>query len=245
MQEISRDLSSLRGLLHQHWKGSITNETILDSIWNSETAGYSFGKHNDNYLVFKRIDFGRKVRPVFDSDLAEINLKLGINIKHHTDKSRLGNIETLGVDFSVSGYFLDDDENEKDVVFSWHLDKDKKEAKEHEFTHALYHLNFGGTAMTKPKEEDIPWDFGSLLLMETPRFVHHPMDVVLAVDFILRNFYKEERHIKITEQKAYKLLLKKAADRYLKPYYQGIMSKWNKDIETDLSPEYLLPSLSF
>ena len=251
MQEISRDLSSLRGLLHQHWKGNILNETVLENAWNSEMTGYSFGKEEKNLLIFKNIDLGRHISPSFDESLSDIKVKLGVNIKYHTNGKNSNCIEKLGVNLSVGGFVIDKKGNGMDVIFSLHLDKDekqfndKKEELKPDFTHALYHLNFGGDAMRKHKNEDgKPYNYGSLLLMETPRVVHHPMDAILAVDFILRNFYKEENHIKITRQPKYKQLLKKAACRYLKPYYQGIMSKWD-DIETDLTPEYLLPSLDF
>lgn len=244
MSEIIKDLRNLKKILENDWQENISYTWVLNLDSKQNTSGYTFGKSSKNSLTFKNIDLGRHVRPSFEEGLSDIKVMLGIDIKHYASNTSLYCIKNLGVNFFIGGSVIDKEGNGMDVLFSLHLDKDEKGDKKHEFTHPLYHLNFGGTTMTKPKEDNTPWDFGSLLLMEAPRLVHHPMDVVLAVDFILRNFYKEEKHIKITEQRAYKLLLKNATDRYLKPYYQGIMSKWDGS-KTDLSPDYLLPSLSF
>lgn len=256
-QDVSNDLSSLRGLLGNYWKKNISNEVVLEKTCKSLGENIwecSFGKSKDlsgvsNYLIFKNIDFGRKIRPSkFNPDCADVIVKLGIRLIGDTSEDT-DNISELGVNIVTSGSFLSGDATEEiEVISSWHLDKDVpiKEGEERMFTHSLYHLNFGGEAMTKTKDDGSQWNFGALFLMETPRLVHHPMDVILAVDFILKNFYHESRHKEITNKKPYKLLLRKASERFLAPYYSSIVSKYGitKPV-SNMPPQYINPSLGY
>lgn len=245
----------MRGLLDSYWKENIANSKALEGGFKGDKKlwGYSFGKDDNNYLLFKNIDLGRKIRPsCFNSELSEIHLKLGIRLNGTTNKKEIVSITDLGVNISIGGYYYTDDTltEKKNVISCFHLDKDAPtRAKDANFTHPLYHLNFGGIDMTKRRtdadNEGEYWDFGSLFLLETPRLVHHPMDVILAIDFVLRNFYKEEKHQKITEKKGYKVLLKKASKRFLYPYYQSIMSCWENEEDCDYVPSSLVPHLNF
>ena len=35
-------------------------------------------------------------------------------------------------------------------------------------------------------------DFGNSLILDSPRIVHYPMDIILGVDFVLANFFAEQ-----------------------------------------------------
>ena len=51
------------------------------------------------------------------------------------------------------------------------------------FVHPLFHINFGGREL----EESI--DTGDILLIRSPRLMHPPLDIFLAIDFVIQNFF--------------------------------------------------------
>lgn len=87
----------------------------------------------------------------------------------------------LNVNIVVNG--LDVDTNE--LKTAWHLDK--HEGRDSEFHHPNYHFHYGGKRIWESAASQ-GFSYGSLLLLESPRLDHKPLDGILAVDFVLANF---------------------------------------------------------
>ncbi len=91
---------------------------------------------------------------------------------------------------------------------------------EPEFAHPLYHFQYGGRELT----EDDDFDKGQVFFPDAPRLKHPPMDLVLAVDFVLNQFYSRDRAElgALFGDTGYKKLVEKARERFWKPYFLGV-----------------------
>lgn len=102
---------------------------------------------------------------------------------------------------------------------SWHLDKDS--AGDQKFIHPEYHLTFGGHRI---------WDkvqnYGQVIVLPSPRIAHPPMDAILGIDFILKNFLTKDRHETLTQRSEYKQIIQHSIHRLWKPYYSFIGNFW-------------------
>ncbi|MBP2195102.1 hypothetical protein [Pantoea cypripedii] len=106
---------------------------------------------------------------------------------------------------------------------AWHFDYhvSKKGDGANLFSHPQFHLQNGGNKLT-----DNLNDYGELMILDAPRLPLPPMDVILAIDFIISNFFG------LTWQKAlcdseYIDVVKRAQEAWWKPYYEGISQHWS------------------
>lgn len=105
--------------------------------------------------------------------------------------------------------------------FSWHLDRE--ETTTGDYIHPLYHFHAGGKKISEKNP-------GELLLISSPRIAHPPMDIILAIHFIILNFIhaKEfETQRKILEDDNYKALIEKAKKIIIDPYFDCIINNNN------------------
>lgn len=129
--------------------------------------------------------------------------------------------------------------DEGTLLSSWHFDKhivsddneedeeDEEGEGEPEDAHPLYHFQYGGKNLAP-----LDGNHGGILILPSPRIGHPPMDVVLAIDFILSNFAGV--HWKsLREKPDYSSRLSDAQNRYLKPYVESMVSWWNTGRESD------------
>ena len=65
--------------------------------------------------------------------------------------------------------------------------------------------------------------------MPSPRFAYPPMDAILGVDFILRNYINKDKTKNILNTPEYRLMVTKSQERLWKPYFISISSKWITD----------------
>jgi hypothetical protein len=185
----------------------------------------------DKALIFKNIDIGTNFLPHMDTisvyDI-EVNLMVSISSNGHDPTKEFKDpIESLNVKIEIEGEVLDKNGVQIDVISSWHLDREKP-SSQYAFIHPLYHLHFGGTSMRKRKGSPPkpPYDFGNLLLLNSPRIKHVPMDAVLATDFVIRNFYEKSKYTQLLRNNEYQIALRNAQLRYWKPYAVSFASKW-------------------
>jgi hypothetical protein len=120
------------------------------------------------------------------------------------------------------------------LLYSIHFDK-------HDGTpsyqaHPLYHFQFGGN---KLKEEEI--DHGQALFLDSPRIMHHPMEFILGIDFILSNFFPTIWN-KIKEHRNYKKIIMKYQKDFIQPYFKSIVEHFETS-PTAWSPQEIYPQL--
>jgi hypothetical protein len=109
------------------------------------------------------------------------------------------------------------------LITCWHLDRDLEGANPPEDLHPIYHFTYGGKNL---KLSDKEFNYGSNIVLDTPRFAHLPLDGILGVDFILSNYYGGERR-KLCEQSiTYNRYLAKVQDLIWRPYAFACTSHW-------------------
>ncbi|MEJ5051008.1 hypothetical protein WH221_14355 [Chryseobacterium culicis] len=229
--QIKKDVRTLSQLLGK-WGKNVPKANILNTNFScsSKDSIITYSLNKSSPLIFKNIDLDRHSIPSgienLPIDKKEFEVHLNIVLAEHSldDDYAVDPLTRLGVTIKVNGLYEKGEEDSKYVVCSWHLDRDAPE--DSTYCHPLYHLNFGGDSMTSHALEE-PNFFGNLLLMPNPRIIHPPMDLILACDFIIRNFYKKTTHQSITNLPAYKDIFNRAANRYWASYAFAFASKWN------------------
>ena len=123
------------------------------------------------------------------------------------------NMSIYDCNIQVKGY-----EEEKGIrrLFAWHLDCE--ETTVGKFIHPHFHFHAGGKKLSG-------LDTGSLLMISSPRIAYPPMDLPLAVHFIIRNFVHRDdmaHQYKILEDKSYKWIVNQSVKYILKPYFKKV-----------------------
>lgn len=118
---------------------------------------------------------------------------------------------------------------------AWHLDlhipsskvKSKKKKVEETETfdatrhmHPDFHFHHGG------KKLDSLESYGNIILLDTPRVMHHPLDILLAIDFVVSNFVFSEAWNDLRNEIRYKKIIEQAQEWWWKPYYEALGNFW-------------------
>jgi len=107
-------------------------------------------------------------------------------------------------------------------VCAWHQDRDLgKLGEAHRLVHPLYHFQFGGKEIWGREN-----DHGQSLILESPRFAYPPMDAILAVDFVLTNFYPAAK-LSFREEAEYQRILGHSHMCFVRPYVLAIAGAWD------------------
>jgi hypothetical protein len=94
-----------------------------------------------------------------------------------------------------------------------------------EFIHPLYHLQYGGDKLT----DDEDFETGDVLFCDAPRIMHPPMDIILAIDFVLANYYSFhacDEYRKLLKDEGYQKIVKNAKNRFWRPYFLGLAANF-------------------
>lgn len=103
---------------------------------------------------------------------------------------------------------------------AWHLDY-HGDTKQTRFMHPVYHFHHGGK-----KLDDLP-SYGNLVLIDTPRVMHHPLDLFLAVDFVVSNFIELDDWNSLRNDTRYKKLMEKFQLCWWAPFYTELGNFWD------------------
>ncbi len=133
-------------------------------------------------LLFQQVEDLRKVRPKSLSK-SNINVTLDVDFAAQCmehDGNSVDGISELTVNLLVS-------DQSKQFRQSWHFDRHIQKPTDPKpiAAHPLYHFQSGGRHILN-FEDDF---FGSVLFVEGPRIAHPPMDGLLAIDFVLSNYF--------------------------------------------------------
>ncbi|MDP1843378.1 MAG: hypothetical protein Q8K64_08155 [Sediminibacterium sp.] len=211
-------------LTQNSWFNKIANGRELEKIVSTCNKN-----ENDNWqynlikFEFKNINIDRHTRPLIVNKLvksgdgtASAFLSVSCNCDSINKTGKIEDpIKTLSTKIVLQFEFINEEDpyEVKILQSSWHLDK-HDETKKTESSHPLYHYEFGGSEIVKNSE----FDFGDFFLIDSPRLMHPPLDLILAIDFIIKNYYKEEDHSNLTGQGLYKRYIKNAQTRVWRPY---------------------------
>lgn len=157
--------------------GPLTSAAGLCGDYSGLSWGYAFAGLEFN-LAGNQL---RHIRPN-DAELDFVELAVSLSGPCLDKGVEDDPFTQLNVNIVVRG--LDASANE--LMTAWHLDKHK--GGESEFHHPNYHFHYGGKRIWTSETAMQSFSYGSLLLLESPRLDHKPLDGVLAVDFVLANF---------------------------------------------------------
>ncbi|MEM9299106.1 MAG: hypothetical protein AAGA64_12055 [Bacteroidota bacterium] len=230
---ISKDLIKLHSLLNsdKEWSKRVKNLESVRSVASKVKTGKEsdFGYSNPKPIIFQDLDLGKRILPSIldekpDELIYDISVKLSITLRGGAKSLDIYDpLSALNISIVVGGEYLYKDE-QNEVIQSWHLDKNtgNKDHKKSNFVHPEYHMHFGGDQMVSKNE----LHFGDLLLLESPRFAQLPLDLPLAIDFVIRNFYEKEKNQKLLKNKIYKDVLANSQRFFWRPYFLGVAQHW-------------------
>lgn len=129
-----------------------------------------------------------------------------------------------GTEISIGDYNLDlliygFKQSEK-YQFYWHLDKHITKGKDR-YSHPVFHFQAGGNLASNVSSIQ-----SNNLYIGSPRISHPPMDIFLAINFILNNFYDNKTYgfVKtLLNDIRYREIIKRAQSRIIDPYFNGIV----------------------
>lgn len=198
---------------------SINNieDALTKANWTSRTR-YSLRKTN---IVFNVSASQMNANPgILNNKLKVI---VSLNYEHDKSATDIKNIlPSYCLELEISGTRKDDKKNR--VKFAWHLDRE--ENVEGHYTHPVFHFHAGSNKLGSLST-------GKLLLIGSPRVAHPPMDIFLAINFVIHNFFHSKdfaNQRKILYSEEYQLLIKKSKDTFLKPYFNSIMENIDRDV---------------
>lgn len=189
----------------------------------------------------------RKNRIEYDSDTLELKFD-NKKLPHYLSHSNVENLSLyfsvdLSIDytkieenkdpfkkleFNIYAYGVNkNNKNRSELVYSLHFDRHivQEEDNEPDEVHPMYHFQFGGK---KLKEKHI--DMGQALFFDTPRIMHHPMEFILGLDFVLSNFFPDVWY-KLQEDGEYINILKKYQEYFILPYYKSVVNYFDRTIK--------------
>ncbi|MBP1638890.1 MAG: Uncharacterized protein H6Q17_473 [Bacteroidetes bacterium] len=189
-----------------------------------DPAGY-WG-YNLQKLVFNNLVTPRGTMP---NNINSIQIVLNVEIHEKSFKQdeifnpiivdkRAGFRKNYNFSIEISGF-----SNQNKVLSHWHLDFDKDPSNE--YIHPDFHLTFGGNAM-KGEGEDENIVFGKVLLVPSPRLPYPPMDAILGIDFIIKNFVTKDVADRITSNSQYRNAIRASQERLWRPYMLATARHW-------------------
>lgn len=222
--------SALNFLSKELKKAKLCNDTkpidnaVSDLIARKEKAGYC--GYNLQKLVFNSISTPRGTMPnnikylqiVLSVEIHEQDFKINEIFNPIIIEDKKGAEKNYNFSIEISGY-----SDQSKVISHWHLDFDSD--SNNEYIHPDFHLTFGGNAM-KNEGEDENQVFGKVLLVPSPRLPHPPMDAILGIDFIIKNFIQKNIADTITTSSQYRRIIKDSQDRLWRPYMLSIAKHW-------------------
>ena len=222
-----RDSSPLRGA------AEMCTANLQNTDWEYQCLGLNFIVNNSYLDIYKR---------TIPSNLREVIIELSVAAKGFCIEldDNSDPFTSLRVDCRMEGR----QRNGVAYFCAWHLDRNlgtTVDESKH-FVHPCYHFQFGGNQL--PQE----LGYGRLLLVEPPRIAHPPLDAILAVDFVLSNFFPNIwQELRLDDR--YPRIVQQAQRRFWLPYAKAATRgrRWGADSGNaswdvkDVWPQVVLP----
>lgn len=232
-RKIASDLRKLQAIIIKYFPtaeissfnsamSELMNKERIPPVPNSETNNKYWG-YTLSRLIF---NFESTPRHTLPEDCKD--LKLMLDIKAIGDCEDLGKMKDtfkwLEFNIVIEGTkFI----NKKPVpiVTSYHLDRhiQGETDGDADYPHPLYHFQFGGRKLT---QNNGALETGNLLVFDSPRIAHYPMEAILGIDFTLSNFFPQVWSKMKTESNEYINLIEEYQNLILKPYIHTHASRW-------------------
>jgi hypothetical protein len=241
--EMADDLLRFQELVNRHMASYVDCTKIrgvadrLKAKFNKGTEEcWAFEKVD---IIFRKMDLGNDICPEIEPSFLELAvLKLVLEMSGFRNVSDEANDPITPLeDKNLPGFCLQlilsiGDFEDFLAKCSWHFDR-HPEGNAPEFHHPLYHVHFGGKEINQGQLQ-----YGNVLIIESPRLLHPPMDLILGIDFVLSNFYSRHSCIGYTDllnEPLYCKLVEKARKRFWQPYFLGLASNFAPNLSYNLN----------
>ena len=207
--KIISDIKELLSLLRKYEFDNIMELYPLDNIVGRHVQNLVFSIDN---LVLRVSSSGLKPYPRVSkfSIILKTNYRLQAELIDNTDI-----FTDYSLEIFIKGYKDVTEDSDEYKFFCWHLDKE--ENTDGKFMHPLYHFHAGGKDI-----KDFLYEEGGVVIISSPRIPHPPMDIILAIHFIIQNFVNSSEYpqkLKLLQDDNYVDIIERAQERILKPYF--------------------------
>lgn len=236
-EPLAEDLATLADLLDT--RGICTDIAPLSSAvgqlgnsrqqgWNYEVTGLLFPlKQSDNPSLPARV-----------VDLScRLDLRVSGSVPDDQD-SALGDPFTgLKVDLIIRGKT----QSGAPTAVAWHFDRHIGAVSAAAAAHPIYHWQCGGNQARDFAREIGSGDLLPVLMLDSPRIAHPPLDAVLAVDFVLSNFVPSEWR-PMRQLPKYRAIMLRSQKQFWRPYAAGVRRWFAKLIPAKADTDLAWPS---
>lgn len=188
-------------------------QMLLDKLCKSDFSSSGIYEIPTSEILFHVSSSKMKPNP----GLCGNAVKLILSIKYKLDTTQrdiINIIPDYQLELEMQGVRQDD--KKSTVRFAWHLDREP--IVNGRFVHPLFHFHAGGNEIKGLST-------GNLLMLGSPRIPHPPMDVILAINFVILNFLNSDNfkvQKEILSSPEYKKLVKDSESTILAPYFHCI-----------------------
>lgn len=224
-EPLAEDLATLADLLAT--RGICTDITPLTA---AVAQMGNFGQQTWNYdvsgLLFSLNEFDNPSLPARVKDLScQLSVRVGGAIPDD-EQSALGDpFSALNVDLIIRAKTM----SGKPAAVAWHFDRHIDRVDAARAAHPIYHWQCGGNQARQFAREMGSGDLLPVLLLDSPRIAHPPLDAVLAVDFVLSNFVPSEWR-PMRQLPTYRSVLMRSQRHFWRPYAAGVRRWFSKGI---------------
>ncbi|WP_296621549.1 hypothetical protein [Marivirga sp.] len=129
----------------------------------------------------------------------------------------------------------------KEHILSYHLDRHIEGENESSEVHPIYHFQIGGRKLDDYKIKQR--NFGNQLIIDSPRFMHYPMDFIAGVDFVLSNFAPDIWR-KLKRDPRYLRIIRSSQARTIKPFVASLAKHFEfHDVNSNWICKKICPQL--
>lgn len=199
--------------------------SLLDKFKSSKTRrGMEFWSYQVSDLLFRGVDEAC-LKDSIPYKPAEVEIILNAYLYGICLDDNPRDISNPFVQLSVNIETRALDRESNVLKCAWHLDKNIVEDKDNEsdFAHPDYHFQHGGF-----KVNDIK-NYGEHLILAVPRLAHPPLDGILAVDFVLSNYFGSKWR-GLREDSEYQKIVRAAQERCWSAYALSTAMEWKSPI---------------
>ncbi len=231
--QMQKDFINLCNILST-WDKTLQVGDLNKFSINKRTTAWEFD-NKESGIIFKGFDNEIISLPKLESFEDNFNSKIRISFDNCKGEEKSLCVYdhfislNVNIEIEITDWALDENgEWEAPLKAAWHLDKNIDTFVDStNFIHPEYHFHFGGMRMEHTfNQEHVKPRYSGILILDAPRLQHPPLDPILAIDFVIKNFYKYKTHCSITDQKSYNDIIANAQNRFWKPYYLAIAKHW-------------------
>ena len=189
-----------------------------------ERRGLEFWAYQVNDLLFRGVDEDC-LRHSIPNKLSDVTITLNINLCGVCVDDNPQIISNPFVELAVNIETSAQDVKKNAVKCAWHLDKNIAEKGDaaSKFAHPDYHFQHGGIKIRNLT------DYGENLFLDVPRLAHPPLDGILAVDFVLSNYFGSKWG-DLRADSEYQKIVRAAQERCWTAYAFSTAMEWKSPV---------------